>query len=152
MTSQNSLSMGINWDELRDCTPDFDGILLERFEEGNEDCDDCWVTLIGLEKRPPADEDCCPPLAPADAALDCGKSFGFFAGGIPTDWLWARTTLGFGGGAAGVDLSSPSDETTNFWGPLGFEPAQKYNTVVTLKYIIPPNANRFAGGAWPSIM
>ena len=115
--------MGINWDELSDWAPDFDGILLGRFEDGNEDCDDCWVTLMGLENRPPVD-DCCPLPALADDEPDCGKSFGFLAGGIPAAWLCARTTLGFGGGAAGVDFSSPSEETTNFWGPLGFEPAQ----------------------------
>jgi len=108
-------SMAVNWDEPRGCTPDFDGILLERFEDGNEDCDDCCETLIGLENKPPED-DCCPPLTPLDvAALDCEKSFAFLAGGgIPVAWFCARTTLGFGGGAAGEDLSSPSDETTNF--------------------------------------
>lgn len=114
--------MGVNWDELRDWAPDFEGILLGRFEDGNEDCDDCWVTLMGLENRPPLD-DCWPLLALADA-LDCGKSLGFLAGGIPVAWLCARTMLGFGGGAAGVDFSSPSEETTNFWGPVGFEPTQ----------------------------
>ena len=36
---------------------------------------------MGLENRPPLD-DCCPLLVLADA-LDCGKSLGFLAGGIP---------------------------------------------------------------------
>lgn len=117
--------MGINWDEPRGCTPDFDGILLERFKDCNEDCDDCCETLMGFENKPPEDT-CCPPLTLADVpALGCEKSFGFLAGGIPAAWFCARTTLGFGGGGAGEDLSSPSDETTNFCGPLGFVPAHK---------------------------
>ena len=36
---------------------------------------------MGLENRPPVD-DCCPLPALADE-LDCGKIFGFLAGGIP---------------------------------------------------------------------
>lgn len=35
------LSMGINWDEPSSCAPDFDVILLGRFEDGSEDCDGC---------------------------------------------------------------------------------------------------------------